>query len=140
MYGLLFGRNPTHLLLPMLNKHDGYFARFRDVFTADKDDYRAEGDQRRKIYVYTRTGGGNREEYETDIEEQSAYPGFLYEYDDTYDSTYMTFVYEVPECWHADYDRVEAQDYENISDEYKRHAQTFYTEPLKWTFGGVAKG
>lgn len=70
--------------------------RFRDAYI-NKD---------KQLVLYTRTGGGNREYYERRTDENAEYtglfnedlrklPGFVRDYDDTYDSTFAHFIYEV---------------------------------------------
>lgn len=125
LYHLICGKNTSSLLLPMINHSEGDFMRYRDVFTSDKDDWRCD-EPGRRVYVFTRTGGGNREEYSEHIEEMSRDPLFLREYDDSYDSTYMTFVFRVPEAWHADYDAVVNGKYSEISDAYRDHVKKYY--------------
>jgi hypothetical protein len=50
-----------------------------------------------KLVVYTRTGGGNREEYETENAAMGEVAWFLGDHDDDFDSTYAYFEYAVPE-------------------------------------------
>lgn len=51
-----------------------------------------EGDEEALILaVYTRTGGGNREEYVEQNAQMQALPTYVSDADDTYDSTYATF-------------------------------------------------
>jgi hypothetical protein len=65
-------------------------ARLRDMWTEKVD-----GDLR--IVVYARTGGGNREAYDDEIQSARTHPLFVRDYDDTFDSTYMYFEFRVPD-------------------------------------------
>lgn len=62
--------------------------RFRDAWLSD------DGKQ---ITVFTRTGGGNRAEYEEDNARIATLPGYIDNCDDPFDSTYAHFHYAVPE-------------------------------------------
>lgn len=64
------------------------FPRFRDV------DVNSE---KPIVKVTTRSGGGNREEYEKDNEYVSSFEGFLSDKDASWDCTYAIFKYEIPD-------------------------------------------
>lgn len=49
------------------------------------------------IVIHTRTGGGNREEYEDANDELTALPGYVRDSDDDFDSTYANFFYLPPD-------------------------------------------
>jgi hypothetical protein len=49
-----------------------------------------------KILIHTRTGGGNREYYESENEALRANPYFLHDEDDDFDCTYANFWYRIP--------------------------------------------
>lgn len=49
------------------------------------------------LVVFTRVGGGNREEYREEIERMRARPGFLGDWDDPFDGAYAHFRYAAPE-------------------------------------------
>ena len=97
LYNMLCGNNP---LFPI------YFAvlstvqpisvddvpRFRDVYTQVSDGMP-------QIVLYTRTGGGNREEYEAENDALAAHPLCVSDQDDDFDSTYAHFTFNVPEPW-----------------------------------------
>lgn len=102
MYNAMNGVNPaTFIFLPMLGMHPDAYPRFRDCFigATDTDD---EG----KIMVYTRTGGGNRDSYENEINEMREMKTFIRDYDDTFDSTYANFIFDIPEEWKTDFDLI----------------------------------
>lgn len=85
MYNLLFGMNPsTDKLLSLLGAKREDFGRFRDVFL-DKP----------YIVVYTRCGGGNRENYFPDWVVN--HPWYERDADDDYDCTYASIFFKVPE-------------------------------------------
>jgi len=67
-----------------------FVPRFRDAVM-----YREGGE----IYVkvLTRSGGGNRETYQAQIDAiKNNHPLFVKEYDDEYDSTYAYFIFKIP--------------------------------------------
>lgn len=90
LYNLLFGKNPhSALLLAVIGLRENDVERLRDVsFT--------EG----KIEVYTRTGGGNREDYPNLTMRRA--PGWEGSVDDDFDCTYCTDTFAVPAEWAAD--------------------------------------
>jgi len=84
LYNMLFGQNPlSRVILATLNLTPADTGRFRDCFVS-------EG----KIAVYTRNGGGNREDYMPDF---SDHPCYLSDEDDDYDCTYATIYFKFPE-------------------------------------------
>jgi len=58
--------------------------------------------------LHTRMGGGNRDDYADSIAELQAHPGFLRDYDDSFDCTYANFVYRT-DLTKADLERFAAQ-------------------------------
>lgn len=85
MYNLLFGKNPnSEVVLAILGLRENDVQRFRDC-----------GFDERGIFIYTRTGGGNREYYPNTKLTESPY--YLSDSDDEYDSTYATYHFSVPE-------------------------------------------
>jgi len=109
MYNMLFGKSPAaELLLGALGLTEGNFYRFRDCYL----------DEKGRIAVYTRGGGGNRgcscyepEAGTVDVAGEQHTPGcvvvthatnrkhpaYLFDEDDDFDSTYATFYFRVPE-------------------------------------------
>lgn len=111
LYNMLFGENPfSGLLLDVLGTTKGAIPRYRDCYL----------DEKGRIVIHTRTGGGNREYYENEESCRDNYPeywegdpetnpsgpwnadlrklpGFLYDRDDDGDRTYANFLYAVPE-------------------------------------------
>lgn len=89
MYNMLFGRNPlAELLLAMLGYTPADVGRFRDCFP--------NGDGT-EIHIFTRNGGGNREEYSDVFAALSTHPNYLGDADDSYDCTYAIIRFSVPE-------------------------------------------
>lgn len=89
LYNMLFGRNPySQILLSLLGLSESDCGRFRDCFTNENGT---------EIHVYTRNGGGNREEYQDTIDELAKHPCYLSDADDDYDCTYATIVFRVPD-------------------------------------------
>jgi hypothetical protein len=92
LYNALFGLNPSsHLLLAMLNLSKNDVGRFRDCYLKRNDDGLLN------IVVYTRNGGGNREDYEEVTEALQHHPAYLSDRDDDFDSTYAAYVFSVPD-------------------------------------------
>ena len=99
MYNMLFGVNQAFpILLKSLNLSyhgktlniEGEYdpGRFRDIYLS------GEGD---KILLYTRNGGGNREDYEDVITKLQSHPLYITDYDDDFDYTYAYFEFKVPD-------------------------------------------
>lgn len=82
---MLFGKNPeAEVLLAILGLKENDVERFRDVHFCE------EG-----ISIYTRTGGGNRDDYKQQALLTSPY--YIRDEDDDYDCTYATFYFRIPE-------------------------------------------
>lgn len=91
-YNMLFGMNPrADLMLAVLGLRKHEVERFRDA-AADSDG--------RRILVYTRTGGNNREGYPNLT--MRKLPSWRGSVDDDFDSTYCTDTFEVPEDFAQD--------------------------------------
>lgn len=129
LYNAINGVNQaTFFILPMLGKHPDEYPRFRDCFiggleNADENDQfgipQKKTSEEKVISVYTRVGGGNRDDYESQIEELQKMPNYLRDYDDDFDSTFATFVFSIPEKWKADFDKITEGKANEISDDYK---------------------
>lgn len=91
-YNMMFGKNPvSDLVLAIIGLKENDIERFRDCGIDLEDD---------NIWVYTRTGGNNRDDYENLALVESPY--YMYDRDDEYDSTYATYFFSIPEEIHAD--------------------------------------
>jgi hypothetical protein len=87
MYNMLFGKNPdTKTILSALSLTELDVERFRDCWIDGKED---------KIVIYTRTGGGNREDYPNSA--LVNHPLYLYDEDDDFDPTYAYYYFAIPE-------------------------------------------
>lgn len=120
LYNMMFGWNPACVLLaPMLTDENPqyFFPRFRDCYLSEDKDH---------IEIYTRVGGGNREEYEDEIEDLRSMPTYVSDEDDDFDCTYATFTFGVPEEWRADFEHVRAAEFDKLSDAYVERMQTCY--------------
>jgi hypothetical protein len=88
MYNLVFGMNAhSDLLLSFLGLTKGDFGRFRDTYLTEDG----------KIAVYTRLGGGNRDDYEDIIGKLQKHPNYEGDTDDDFDCTYATFYFSIPD-------------------------------------------
>jgi len=87
MYNMIFGQNPVgDFILATLGIKRGDTGRYRDCFVANGE-----------IAIYTRNGGGNREEYQGVIDELAKHPCYLRDEDDDFDCTYATIYFKFPE-------------------------------------------
>jgi DNA-directed RNA polymerase subunit F len=123
MYNIINGVNQAALfILPMLDKHPDKYLRFRDCFLFDED--HPEYDN--YIHVYTRSGGGNREEFEEEIEEIRKHPNYITDYDDNFDCTYASFIFSVPDEYKNDYEKIINNKITEISEKYKKKIVEIY--------------
>ena len=91
LYNMLFGTNPfSSVLLQMLGITSDDVPRYRDCYLNE------DGTE---IIVHTRTGGGNREDYEDGNAAMTLVPGYKFDADDDFDCTYADFHYAVPESF-----------------------------------------
>lgn len=115
LYNMLFGVNemaPT--LLAALGINEGNVPRFRDCYLDT---------EKKRIVIHTRTGGGNRDFYESEEScrdnhpeyftgkdkpsgpwnaDMRKHPQFLYDRDDDFDATYADFYFSFPPDLAAD--------------------------------------
>lgn len=83
LYNMLHGVNPmAQVLLAALGIDRGDVPRFRDCYWNGEH-----------ICIYTRTGGGNREDYESENTALTLRDGYVRDEDDEFDSTYATFYF-----------------------------------------------
>jgi hypothetical protein len=100
LYNMIFGVNKlSPMILATLNLSPDDFGRFRNCFVADG-----------KIAVYTRCGGGNRDDYVHIFDAMQAHPLFLEDVDDDFDSTYCTFFFSYPEAFAEDLRKIESKE------------------------------
>lgn len=135
LYNMVCGVSPAaFFILPMLGKHPDEYPRFRDCFTADPEHPEYDG----HIHVYTRTGGGNRDDYEAENAAMMDHPEYVANWDDSYDRTYASWVFRVPEKWRADFDKIAAGRLPEVSDEYKAELYRIFPK-LKEKFDELFK-
>lgn len=108
LYNLVHGYNAlAPELLKALGTTPADIPRFRDCFLS-----RGPNEDGEYICIYTRTGGGNREQYEEsqggsfNDDDGAKLPsnndlrlidGFVFDADDDFDATYAGFYYKVPD-------------------------------------------
>jgi hypothetical protein len=123
-------------ILPMLGKHPDDYPRFRDCFTEDDEN----PEYNDHIHIYTRTGGGNREEYENENEEITCMEGFVTDYDDFFDNTYAHWVFKIPEKFISDYKKIKDGLFKDTSEAYKQLVYKIYPTLANKIFNnGVTK-
>lgn len=123
----------------MLGKHYSAYPRFRDCFVGRLENDETKTDQfgipqkknlinkkQKEISVYTRVGGGNRDEYEKEIKELRSIPEYITDYDDDFDCTFATFVFKCPTKWEKDFDLVCEGELKKISKEYLKQLYKIY--------------
>lgn len=92
LYNVLFGTNKSaDVLLKCLGFSRGDIPRFRDCFLSEGE-----------IVIHTRTGGGNREDYEEGNGAMQAHPCYISDEDDDFDCTYANFHFSFPEEYAAE--------------------------------------
>lgn len=85
LYNALFGENSeSHVLLGMIGVNKEYFDRYRDVELIEDG---------KKIRVFTRLGGGNREDYQETWDKIQSHKLYITDYDDDFDCTYAYIEY-----------------------------------------------
>lgn len=91
MYNLVFGTSgwPRGVMALVIPNPD-MIGRYRDHWMEAVDN-----DDALVLAIYTRMGGGNREDYAETLAALHALPEFLSDDDDTYDSTYCTLRFKV---------------------------------------------
>ena len=90
LYNALFGTNPlAPLLMRALDLAPEDCGRFRDCYFEGTPD-------EPRICVYTRNGGGNRDDHEGVTESLRAHALYAHDEDDSYDSTYAAYYFRVP--------------------------------------------
>ena len=118
LYNMLFGVNPlSGIVLESLGLGPNDVPRFRDAyFDAEQN----------RLVIYTRTGGGNRDYYDSEESRRAEYGsyddvdadtyagpynddlrdivGFMYDEDDDFDCTYAYFYFAVPVAFEPIFD------------------------------------
>lgn len=93
LYNMLHGTHGLDRLLGFVldldiagGKYDT--GRYRDIWLEDG-----------KICLFTRNGGGNREEYQGVLDDLAEHPNYIADYDDDFDPTYATIEFSYPEYY-----------------------------------------
>lgn len=115
---MLFGTNelsPALLKILDIDQPNGNFSsgRFRDI---------SLNEDGTEIILYTRNGGGNREEYQSIFDHFSdSHSNYLHDYDDDFDSTYAYIVFTVPEEYKEDLKHFASGNIpETVSDKFQK--------------------
>ena len=119
LYNMIYGFSPACVwLLPMLGRKHTEYPRFRDCFLSDDG---------KRIVIYTRVGGGNRN---CGLGEEELYkdPNFVKTYDDDFDNTYGYYEFNVPDKWKDDFTKITNKKFSELSDEYIEKIVQFYPE------------
>ncbi|MFW6016640.1 MAG: hypothetical protein ACOCRK_09390 [bacterium] len=96
-YNIFFGKNiNTDVIMALIGLKECDVQRFRNCGI----DYDNE-----EIYVYTRTGGGNRSDYPNKALTNNSY--YKYDKDDSFDCTYATYYFRFPEEIKADINKLQ---------------------------------
>lgn len=114
---MMNGFNPACIvIMPMLGRKQNEYPRFRDCFVSDDGKH---------IIIYTRVGGGNRNE---GFGEEELYEdeNFVRTWDDDFDSTYGYYEFKVPDKWKDDFDKIVNGNMKEVSKEYVDYLREFY--------------
>lgn len=108
LYNALFGVNPLAAVVVEAVGASNLIPRFRDAYFDAEEN---------RLVIFTRTGGGNRDYYDSRDGEgaEEGYegpfnddlrdlPNFLYDEDDDFDCTYASFYFSVPEAYKPIFD------------------------------------
>lgn len=88
LYNALFGNHPlAALVVGDIGLEVSEFGRFRDAWIE------ADPVSGARLTVYTRLGGGNRQDYKDIIHSLQAHPRYRGDRDDSFDSTYASFYF-----------------------------------------------
>lgn len=116
LYNMLFGTNPAAgFLLGVLELETEKYptGRFRDIY------FENEGGEP-KVILYTRNGGGNREDYEDVFEALEKHPLYLTDYDDDFDSTYAYIEFKAPQSVIDFFEDVKGEKFERVGERFQR--------------------
>lgn len=116
LYNMLFGTNPAAgFLLGALELETEKYptGRFRDIYFENES-----GEP--KVILYTRNGGGNREDYEYVFEALEKHPLYLTDYDDDFDSTYAYIEFQAPQSVIDFFEDVKGERFERVGERFQR--------------------
>lgn len=122
LYNLLFGINShTPILLAVLGLKENDVERLRNVFVSEDGT---------KIEIYTRTGGGNRDDYPQMT--MRHLPTWISSSDDDFDETYCTDKFSIPEEFIGDVKNLSNVFKHGLRPEFMQHiAITLRREPTE---------
>ena len=146
LYNMVNGvQMATFFVLPMLGKHPDDYPRYRDCFigkmTQDFNDLDQFGIPTLKhgkenlISVYTRTGGANRNSYQSAIRELEKMPEYVENFDDAFDNTFAIFVFKVPIKFLKDFQLIKDGKLLQTSKNYQKQVDKVYPklkDKLPW--------
>ena len=92
LYNMIFGMNPfAKMLLELYQLETEQYptGRFRDIYIDKRENEFI-------VVLYTRNGGGNREDHEDVFEALRKHPNYIRDYDDDFDCTYASIEFSVP--------------------------------------------
>jgi hypothetical protein len=93
LYNMVCGNNPLYKLFHQILETEAKLPeipRWRDTYTTKSNN----GELR--IVIYTRTGGGNRDEHREENKALRNHPLCLGDADDSFDSTFNNFFFSIP--------------------------------------------
>jgi hypothetical protein len=115
---MLFGVNPASgFLLGALELETEKYptGRFRDIYFEKNEDGIGG-----KVILYTRNGGGNREDYEHVFEALEKHPLYLNDYDDDFDCTYAYIEFTAPESVVEFFEDVETEKFDRVGARFQK--------------------
>jgi hypothetical protein len=102
LYNAVCGVNPLYpIFLAIIGLKMEDIPRFRDVYTK-LDRLDSFGIKEPLIVVYTRTGGGNRDDHREKNDAMAHHPLHAADYDDSFDSTFAHWEFKVPKQYADD--------------------------------------
>lgn len=98
MYNIVVGHDPAAKVVVAVLQEAGLdvntIPRFRDAYVIPAGD---RGHNSTKLVILTRTGGGNRTDYQDENDALTRHGLYVSDHDDDFDPTYAHFLYDVPE-------------------------------------------
>lgn len=91
MYNAIHGTNPLAVpLMEVLSLSPRAVGRFRDCYLTEHNNMVV-------IAVYTRNGGGNRDDYKEQTKLLQSHPNYLSDRDESHDETYASYFFSIPD-------------------------------------------
>lgn len=115
LYNTLFGMNEEAVvLLGMIGLDKEYFKRFRDIELIEKGT---------KIRVFTRLGGGNREDYKSEWEKIRKHELYIKDYDDSFDETYAYIEFNILDKYKETARKMFKEEPQSFEDKFKKELE-----------------